>query len=84
MLLKEGVALDETWERRMFPGAQVVVAAGVAVVLSNNIDDALVKCALDLGPRVVVFMEDGFAGADSVKANAFTNAKNAAITMKTV
>ena len=35
-------------------------------------------------PRVVVFLEDGFAGADAVKANAFTNAKNLGITMKTV
>ena len=33
---------------------------------------------------MVVFLEDGFAGSDAVKANAFTNAKNLGITMKTV
>ena len=33
---------------------------------------------------MVVFLEDGFAGADAVKANTFTNAKNADIVMKTV
>ncbi len=84
MLLKEGVPLDEIWERHDVAGAEVVVADGVAVVLSDNVDDALVQAVLKLSPRVVVFMEDGFAGADAVKANAFTNAKNAGITMKTV
>jgi hypothetical protein len=33
---------------------------------------------------VVVFLEDGFAGHDAVKANAFTTARNRGITMKTV
>ena len=38
---------------------------------------------LDLGPRVVVFLEDDLAGKDALKANAFTNARNRGITMKT-
>lgn len=84
VLIKEGVALDQPWERHEAAGSEVVVADGVAVVLSDTVDDALVEAALKLAPRVVVFMEDGFAGADAVKANAFTNAKNAGITMKTV
>lgn len=84
VVLKEGVPLDEAWERHELAGAEVVVADGVAVVLSDKIDDDLVEGALNIAPRVVVFMEDGFAGADAVKANAFTNAKNAGITMKTV
>lgn len=84
VLLKEGVTLDEKWERHSFPVAEVVVAGGVAVVLSTQIDDGLVSAVFDLQPRVVVFMEDGFADADAVKANAFTNAKNRGITLKTV
>lgn len=84
VLLKEGVPLDDKWERYEAAGAELIVAAGVAVVLADKLDDGIVEAALNLAPRVVVFMEDGFAGADAVKANAFTNAKNAGITMKTV
>lgn len=84
VLLKERVPFDEAWERYEGAGAEIVVAGGVAVVLSDKVDNALVEAALNLSPRVVVFMEDGFAGADAAKANAFTNAKNAGITMKTV
>lgn len=84
VLLKEGIALDENWDRIHVGDTEVVVAGGVAVVLSDKSDDALVEAVLQLKTRVVVFMEDGFAGADAVKANAFTNAKNAGITMKTV
>ncbi|MGY1592261.1 site-specific DNA-methyltransferase [Geodermatophilus sp. SYSU D00708] len=84
VLLKEGVSLDQPWARHKAAGAEVVVADGVAVVLSDAVDSAMVEAALKLAPRVVVFMENGFAGADAVKANAFTNAKNAGITMKTV
>ncbi len=84
VLLKEGVALDEPWVRHEMAEAQVVVAGGVAVALSKHVDNALVVSAFELGARVVVFLEDGFAGADAVKANAFTNAKNAGIVMKTI
>ncbi len=84
VLLKEGVPLQTPWQRHSVGGAEIVTAGGVAVVLSTQIDQALASVALASEPRVVVFLEDGFAGADAVKANAFTNAKNANITMKTV
>lgn len=84
VLLKEGVALDAQWERHKVGGAEVIVSDGVAVVLSDKVDNPLVEAVLKLGTRVVVFLEDGFAGADAVKANAVTNAKNAGITLKTV
>lgn len=84
VLLKEGIPLNEPWMRNSVYDAEIVVSGGVAVVLTDTVDNALVEAALKLAPRVVVFMEDGFAGADAVKANAFTNAKNAGITMKTV
>ena len=84
VLLKEGVALDAPWTRQEAGSASVVTAGGVAVVLSLDITDDVVHDAAALGARVVVFLEDGFAGADAVKANAVTNAKNLGITLKTV
>lgn len=83
-LLKEGVALDVPWEWKRAGGADLVVAGGVAVVLTTDITDAVVSEALALKPRVLVFLEDGFAGRDTVKTNAFTNAKQAGIKMKTL
>jgi adenine-specific DNA-methyltransferase len=84
VLLKEGVALDAPWTRHAVGGAPVVIAEGVGVVLSLDLNDDVVAETLALEPRVIVYLEDGFAGRDSVKANAFTNARNLGITMKTV
>ena len=84
VLLKEGVPLDARWNYYEIAGAEVIAAGGVAVVLSTEITDEVVADALALGARVVVFLEDGFAGADAVKANAVTNARNLGITLKTV
>lgn len=84
VLLKEGVRLDATWERHKAAGAPMIVADGVAVVMSLELTQEIADAALELKPKVVVFLEDGFAEADAVKANTFTNAKNADIVMKTV
>lgn len=84
ILLKEGVVLEAAWERHAASGSPVIIADGVAVVLSTAISEAVASDALALEPRVLVFLEDGFAGRDAVKANAFTKARNLGITMKTV
>ena len=84
VLLKEGVALDREWERHAVGDDEMVISDGVAVVTSLDITDEVVADAFGLEPRVVAFLEDGFAGRDAVKANAFTNAKSLGITMKTV
>ena len=84
LLLKEGVPLDAEWARHKADLAEVILADGVAVVLSLEITEAVASAALALKPRVLVFLEDGFAGRDAVKTNAFTNAKNLGITVKTV
>ncbi len=84
VLLGEGVPLDVRWERHVVGKAEAVIVDRVCVVNSLGIDAAIVAEVLALEPRVVVFLEDGFVGADAVKANAFVNAKNAGITMKTV
>jgi adenine-specific DNA-methyltransferase len=84
VLLKEGVPLDAPWTKSTAGGATLIEAGGVAVVLSIAITEPIVADALALGARVVVFLEDSFAGADAVKANAVTNAKNLGVTLKTV
>lgn len=83
ILLSEGVPLDAPWERHTVGEAEVVFADRIAVVNSLDLDTEIVSKTLALEPRVVVFLEDGFVDADAVKTNAFTNAKNAGITMKT-
>lgn len=83
-LLKEGVSLQSPWARHTAGGCDVIVSDGVAFVYCLDVTDVVVSESLALSPRVIVFLEDGFAGKDAVKANAFTNAKNLGITMKTV
>jgi adenine-specific DNA-methyltransferase len=84
VLVGEGVTLDSPWRRRSIAAAPMLDSDGVAVVMSLDITEAVVDDAISLKPRVLVFLEDGFAGRDAVKANAFTRARNAGITMKTV
>jgi len=84
VLLKEGVAIDVLWTRKSAGDAPVVVAGKVAVVLTLDIDHDVVTAALALKPEVLVFLEDGFAGRDAVKANAATRAKQLGLRMKTV
>jgi adenine-specific DNA-methyltransferase len=80
VLIKEGIPLASVWTESKAGGAKVIESGGVSL----DITDEAVTDALALGARVVVFLEDGFAGADAVKANAVTNAKNLGITLKTV
>lgn len=84
ILLKEGVRLDAPWERKVAGGVPVIFAGGVAVVVSTTITQEVVRETYSFFPSVVVFLEDGFSGHDAVKANAFTNAKQLGIKMKTV
>jgi adenine-specific DNA-methyltransferase len=84
VLVGEGVQLGARWQRCRAGEADVIVSDGVAVVTSLEITEVVVDEALSLKPRVLVFLEDGFAGRDAVKANAFTSAKHLGITMKTV
>lgn len=86
ILLKEGVRLDSVWHRDAAGGAPVVVSEKVAVVLSLHVTTEIVEAALKLTPErgVLVFLEDGLAGSDAVKANAVTDAKKLGIKLKTV
>ena len=84
VLTKEGVRLDERWAWTKLAGADAVVAHGVAVVLARKVSDEIVEGALALKPRVLVFLEDGFAERDAAKANAYYACEQAGITMKTV
>ena len=84
VLLKEGVRLDVPWIWSTADSADVVSADGVAIVLTMDLTDVVVKEVLAAEPRVVVFLEDGFKDNDSVKANAFFACQQSGITMKTV
>ena len=83
LLLSEGVALDTPWERLGPQSTSAVIAGGVAVVPALDITEGIVDDVLRLHPRVVVFLEDGFAGQDTLKVNASTQARELGITMKT-
>jgi adenine-specific DNA-methyltransferase len=84
VLLKEGVTLDCSISRDTIGTRPIATSAGVSLVQSTDLDDEVVAGALAGGQRVVVFLEDGFAGRDTVKANAFTRARELGITMKAV
>lgn len=84
ILLKEGSLLDRPIERRPAGSASLIASDGVAVLNSLKVSDDVIQAALDLAPRVAVFLEDAFAGADAMKVNAFTRAREFGITMKTV
>lgn len=84
-LLKQGVALDETWLKKNYGKAAVVQAGRVSVVLAKEITHEIVDAALeDDTASTVVFLEDGFAGRDEVKANAHFAFKQKNKTMKTI
>lgn len=84
VFLREGVGLDASWTEHEFGEVVVEVADGVAVVVGSKLTDATIDDVFGLNPRTVVFLEDDLAGKDALKANAFTNARNRGITMKTV
>jgi len=84
VLLAEGVSLDSPWERHSAGGAPVVIADGVAVVLGTKISRNVTDAVFSLRPKVAVFLEDGFADADAVKASAYADARAARVIMKTV
>ncbi len=85
VFLKNGVRLDMPWTQVDIDAQPTFISDGVAVVLSKQLTDDVVNAARDLeSVHTVVFLEDGFAGRDSVKANAHFAFKNANKTMKTV
>jgi adenine-specific DNA-methyltransferase len=84
-LLKQGVALDEPWVKKKYGKAPVVQAGRVAVVLAKEITHEIVDASLaDESSSTVIFLEDGFAGRDEVKANAHFAFKQKNKTMKTI
>ncbi len=83
ILLKEGVRLDAGWQRIQCGETEAVLADGVLVAPTRGLTEQLTDRLLDLGPRVLVVLEDGFAGADEVKANLIAAARAADVTVKT-
>jgi adenine-specific DNA-methyltransferase len=85
VFLKQGVSLDEHWVKKKYEKASVIQAGRVCVVLTKEVTDEVVDAAIaDDSVSTVVFLEDGFAGRDAVKANAHFAFKQKNKTMKTV
>lgn len=81
--LREGVMLsDNLQETENAPKARR--SGSVAVVLDLELTQHSVDAAIESNPRVLVFLEDAFAGKDALKASAFYACKQAGVTMKTV
>ena len=84
-LLKSGVRLDEEWVTAKYASSPVTRSGSVSVVLDRTASDAVVEAAVsDSASQTVVFLEDSFAEADGVKANAYFAFRNANKTMKTM
>jgi adenine-specific DNA-methyltransferase len=84
VLLKEGVALDSSWKRSPVNSGEIITAEQIAVVCARDLTENVIENAFEQKTRVVTFLEDGFIGQDTVKANAFIRARELGITMKTV
>lgn len=84
VLLREGVRLDRPWATTDLGGAERFASGGVTVVTDLELTEAAVDAAIESNPRVLVFLEDAFAGKDALKASAFYACKQAGVTMKTV
>lgn len=84
ILLAEGVSLESDWLRSTVGDHMLIIGSGVAVLPSVALDENLVLSTLTSAASVVIFLEDGFAGQDTLKANAFTRSRELGITMKTV
>ena len=84
VLLREGVRLDRPWAAGEVGGAERYAAGGITVVTDANLTQAAVDAAIESNPRVLIFLEDAFAGKDDLKASAYFACKQAGVTMKTV
>ena len=84
ILLNEGVRMDRPWAQGERADAAWYASGGVTVVTDRDLDQRSVDSAIDSNPRVLVFLEDAFAGKDDLKASAYFACKQAGVTMKTV
>lgn len=85
VLLKNGVRLDQPWNRIQIAGVDAVLSDGVCVLLAKELNNDVIQQAKDLvEAHTVIFLEDAFAGLDAIKANAVLGFKQANKTMKTV
>lgn len=82
--LREGVRLDRPWATGQAKDADWYASGGVTVLTDLELTQAAVDAAIESNPRVLVFLEDAFAGKDDLKASAFFACKQAGVTMKTV
>jgi adenine-specific DNA-methyltransferase len=83
--LKVGIPLDVKWLQYSAISKQAFKWGGFVVVLDDLVTNEIVNQLPTKGDiSTVIFLEDSFAGNDSVKANTFFALKQANINMKTI
>jgi adenine-specific DNA-methyltransferase len=87
LLLKSGFPLTTPVEKQTFAGKTIYIVAGGALVicLERELTLELIRAIAGQKPERVVFLDEGFAGKDQLKANAVQTFKTKGVTsFKTV
>jgi hypothetical protein len=80
--LSLGARLDTPWVQLSLNHGSAVQIGNIVVVTTTDLTDDLIDELVDVDATVVAFLEDGFDGKDSVKANGFSKLKNAKKTVR--
>jgi adenine-specific DNA-methyltransferase len=83
ILLRLGEKLDNKWRRTELKESASVMCGSSLVISALKLSEETIELAFREKSSVVVFLEDAFAGNDSLKANAFFTAKSKNIIMRT-
>jgi hypothetical protein len=81
--LIQGLRLDEPRVRKNCAGVPGVQIQNTLIVTGLDLTEEVVGAAYAMDASTVVFLEDGFAGKDALKSNAFFSAKSKNIIMRT-
>lgn len=81
--LIQGVRLDLPRKSIDCAGVPAVQIQNILVLTGLALTEAAVEAAFASGCSTVIFLEDGFAGKDALKANAYFSAKSKNIIMRT-
>lgn len=80
--LSLGARLDTPWVQLSLTHGSAVQIGNIVVVTTTDLTDDLIDELVDVDATVLAFLEDGFDGKDSVKANGFSKLKNAKKTVR--
>jgi hypothetical protein len=85
VFLKNGVRLDSQWLRPSEYNGNIVISEQVCVVATLDLSMRIIESLIsNYNARIIVLLEDAFAGKDDLKANMYFTCKNSNVTMKTI